>query len=247
MLAGPGTVLTALYVELTDRIMPSRGFTRSAGQAAGGNRRRTGLPGRRAGAAALQRRAALAARRPGPGRAPVSPAAAPKRVQPAAQGRGAADGGRAAVAGRSHPRQRGDGEADGRHAHPVRALGHHRPRSACSDGQATGTAQPFPLVLGAKLLLLVTCDGTVTGFCLANPELAGEQDQARQMLQATRQPPGAGHRHRHRQGPVRRRHRRFFAGPDLGLTLIRPARKDEKQPRYFPNWLRQRVEAIIWT
>jgi hypothetical protein len=26
---------------------------------------------------------------------------------------------------------------------------------------------------GAKLLLLVTCDGTVTGFCLANPKLAG--------------------------------------------------------------------------
>jgi hypothetical protein len=38
----------------------------------------------------------------------------------------------------------------------------------------------------------------------------------------------------------------FFAGPDLGLTLIRPARKDEKTPRPFPNWLRQRVEAIIW-
>jgi len=33
----------------------------------------------------------------------------------------------------------------------------------------------------------------------------------------------------------------------MQLTLIRPARKDEKQPRYFPNWLRQRVEAIIWT
>jgi hypothetical protein len=40
---------------------------------------------------------------------------------------------------------------------------------------------------------------------------------------------------------------RFFAAPDLSLTLIRPARKDEKTPRYFPNWLRQRVEAIIWT
>ena len=39
----------------------------------------------------------------------------------------------------------------------------------------------------------------------------------------------------------------FFASPDLGLTLVRPARKDEKAPRYFPNWLRQRVEAIIWT
>jgi hypothetical protein len=39
----------------------------------------------------------------------------------------------------------------------------------------------------------------------------------------------------------------FFASDDLGLTLIRPARKDEKAPRSFPNWLRQRVEAIIWT
>jgi hypothetical protein len=39
----------------------------------------------------------------------------------------------------------------------------------------------------------------------------------------------------------------FFASPDLGLTLLRPARKDEKTARYFPNWLRQRVEAIIWT
>jgi hypothetical protein len=37
----------------------------------------------------------------------------------------------------------------------------------------------------------------------------------------------------------------FFT--DLELTLIRPARKDEKTPRSFPNWLRQRVEAIIWT
>jgi hypothetical protein len=45
----------------------------------------------------------------------------------------------------------------------------------------------------------------------------------------------------------------FFAGDDLRLTLIRPARKDEKEPRYFPNWLRQRVvqrllalNACIW-
>jgi hypothetical protein len=39
----------------------------------------------------------------------------------------------------------------------------------------------------------------------------------------------------------------FFAGDDLQLTLIRPARKDERPPRPFPNWLRQRVEAVIWT
>jgi hypothetical protein len=38
----------------------------------------------------------------------------------------------------------------------------------------------------------------------------------------------------------------FFATPGLELELIRPARKGEP-PRYFPNWLRQRVEAIIWT
>jgi hypothetical protein len=37
----------------------------------------------------------------------------------------------------------------------------------------------------------------------------------------------------------------FLTG--LGLDLVRPARKVEKNPRYFPNWLRQRVEAIIWT
>jgi hypothetical protein len=37
----------------------------------------------------------------------------------------------------------------------------------------------------------------------------------------------------------------FFAG--LGLALVRPARKDEHDVGLFPNWLRQRVEAIIWT
>jgi hypothetical protein len=38
-----------------------------------------------------------------------------------------------------------------------------------------------------------------------------------------------------------------LTSPQLGHTLIRSARKDEKQSRCFPNWLRQRVEAIIWT
>jgi hypothetical protein len=39
----------------------------------------------------------------------------------------------------------------------------------------------------------------------------------------------------------------YFTGNGLGLALIRPARKDEKQPRPFPNRPRQRVEAVIWT
>jgi D-arabinose 1-dehydrogenase-like Zn-dependent alcohol dehydrogenase len=39
----------------------------------------------------------------------------------------------------------------------------------------------------------------------------------------------------------------FLAGENLDLTLVRPARKNEKTGRPFLNWLRQRVEAVIWT
>jgi hypothetical protein len=100
---------------------------------------------------------------------------------------------------------------------------------------------------GSKLMLMCTCEGTVTGFGLANPKLYGERDQARQMLEhrpANRPAPGTavvtG------KGLAGEDTEEFFAGPGLDLTLIRPARKDER-PRPFPNWLRQRVEAIIWT
>jgi hypothetical protein len=101
---------------------------------------------------------------------------------------------------------------------------------------------------GAKLLLIVTCEGTVTGFALANPKLAGEREQARTMLEhqpANRPQPGTAIVTD--KGLSGEDTEAFFARPDLHLTLIRPARKDEQAPRYFPNWLRQRVEAIIWT
>ena len=101
---------------------------------------------------------------------------------------------------------------------------------------------------GSKPLLIVTCDGMVTGFALANPKLAGEREQARTMLK--RQPanrPAPGTAIVTDKGLSGEDTEVFLAGPDLGLVLIRPARKDEKTPRYFPNWLRQRVEAIIWT
>ena len=101
---------------------------------------------------------------------------------------------------------------------------------------------------GCKLLLICTCDGTVTGFSLANPKLHGERDQARQTLE--RQPanrPAPGSAVVTDKGLSGKDTEDFFAGEGLGLTLIRPARKDEKKPRSFPNWLRQRVEAIIWT
>jgi hypothetical protein len=134
----------------------------------------------------VRRRAALAARRPAPGRAPVPAAAGPEPVQ-----------------------------------HPAAA---DRAADVC------------------------TCDGTVTGFSLANPKLHGERDQARQTLE--RQPanrPAPGTAVVTDKGLSGQGTEEFFAGDSLGLTLIRPARKDEKQPRPFPNWLRQRVEAVIWT
>jgi hypothetical protein len=100
---------------------------------------------------------------------------------------------------------------------------------------------------GSKLMLICTCEGTVTGFGLANPKLYGERDQARQML--TGRPanrPAAGTAIVTDKGLAGEGTEEVFASPGLDLTLIRPARKDEP-PRYFPNWLRQRIEAIIWT
>jgi hypothetical protein len=101
---------------------------------------------------------------------------------------------------------------------------------------------------GAKLLLIVTCEGSVTGFGLANPKLVGERQQARQLLgdhPANRPAPGTAIVTD--KGLAGEDTEAFFASPGLELALIRPARKDETAPRLFPNWLRQRVEAIIWT
>jgi hypothetical protein len=69
----------------------------------------------------------------------------------------------------------------------------------------------------------------VTGFALANPKLAGEREQARTMLE--RQPanrPTPGTAIVTGKGLSGEDTEAFFASPDLGLTLIRPARKDEK-------------------
>ena len=93
-------------------------------------------------------------------------------------------------------------------------------------------------------MLICTCEGTVTGLGLANPKLFGERDQARQMLKD--QPancPAPGTAIVTDKGLSGEDTEEFFAGPELGLTLIRPARKDETEPRPFPNWLRQRIEA----
>jgi hypothetical protein len=101
---------------------------------------------------------------------------------------------------------------------------------------------------GAKLLLIVTCDGTVTGFALANPKLHGERETARVMLD--KQPanrPAPGTALVADKGFAGEDFEEFLAGDDLELALVRPARKNEETRRPFPNWLRQRVEAVIWT
>jgi Transposase DDE domain len=99
---------------------------------------------------------------------------------------------------------------------------------------------------GVKLLLLTTPDGTVTGFGLANPKLFGERAETREIL--TGQPanrPRPGSIVVTDKGLSGADSEQFFT--DLDLTLLRPARRDETTPRAFPNWLRQRIEAIIWT
>jgi hypothetical protein len=97
---------------------------------------------------------------------------------------------------------------------------------------------------GVKLMLMTTADGTVTGFGLANPKLFGEREQTRRML--TEQPanrPAPSSVVVTDKGLVGVED--FF--DDLDLLLIRPARRNDKRSRPFPNWLRQRIEAIIWT
>jgi hypothetical protein len=99
---------------------------------------------------------------------------------------------------------------------------------------------------GARLLLVATPEGTVTGFGLANPKLVGEREAVVRLLQqvpANRPAPGTllvGDK-----GLAGGDFQVALAG--MELALVRPARKDEPDLGVFPNWLRQRVEAIIWT
>jgi len=99
---------------------------------------------------------------------------------------------------------------------------------------------------GVKLMLITTVDGTVTGFGLANPKLLGERAQTRAML--TEQPanqPTPGTVVVCDKGLSGADNDTFFT--DLDLFLLRPAYRNETRTRPFPGWLRQRIEAIIFT
>jgi hypothetical protein len=99
---------------------------------------------------------------------------------------------------------------------------------------------------GAKLMLITTAEGVVTGYSLANPKELDERKQALHLL----------HVHAIADGPCPVVCEKGFAGAgiekaavDLGHLLIRPVRDDEPEPavKVFPSWLRQRIEGIIWT
>jgi hypothetical protein len=250
VIADLDTLLTALYVELTDRIIPSRGMPH-------------GGPGRRSEVTAAE----LVC---------LAVAQVLLRYDDERHWLRAAP----ARAGHLFPRLLRQSEYNNRvkSAAPLmeaalRWLADHTPGTAemlrlmdatpIPCGQSAVTARRSNLFgyagygycpshsrwyWGSKLMLIVTCDGTVTGFGLANPKLAGERDEAQRMLEdqpASRPRPGTAVVAD--KGFAGDDFEDFLASPELGLTLIRPARKDEKKPRCFPNWLRQRVEAIIWT
>lgn len=98
---------------------------------------------------------------------------------------------------------------------------------------------------GAELILVCAPDGLVTGFILVNPKLVKERDAVRTMFAQPKNRPEPGTTGVCDKG---------FAGADfardmaaLGITVVRPARKDEPDPGVFPQWLRQRIESVNWT
>ena len=99
---------------------------------------------------------------------------------------------------------------------------------------------------GAKLMLITTPEGAVCAFSLAHPKELDERAQALHLLHVQDCAPG----------PAPIVCDKGLAGAeiekaaaDLGHLLIRPVRKDEPEPevKVFPSWLRQRIEAVIWT
>jgi hypothetical protein len=98
---------------------------------------------------------------------------------------------------------------------------------------------------GMKLMLLMTLDGLITGFVLVNPKMYGELEATLMMLDVPGNHPLPGSTVVGDKG---------FRGVDFeqelrgqGIVLVRPACGNEVDPGVFPKWLRQPVEAVIGT
>jgi hypothetical protein len=98
---------------------------------------------------------------------------------------------------------------------------------------------------GAKLMLLTAPDGLVTGFVLVNPKMFGEVAATRMMLDLPANVPPPGTTIVADKGLRSRAFEHELAG--RGLVLIRPAYPDETDPGVFPTWLRQRIESVNQT
>jgi hypothetical protein len=95
---------------------------------------------------------------------------------------------------------------------------------------------------GAKLMLLTAPDGLVTGFILVNPKMVGEAAAMSMMLELPANVPPPGTTIVADKGLRSRALEAELAG--RGLVLIRPAYPDETDPGVFPSWLRQRIESV---
>ena len=95
---------------------------------------------------------------------------------------------------------------------------------------------------GAKLMLLTAPDGLVTGFILVNPKMFGEAAATSMMLALPANTPPPGTTIVADKGLRSRALDVELAG--RGLVLIRPAYPDETDTGVFPSWLRQRIESV---
>ena len=188
MIADLDTLLTALYVELTDRIIPSRGFSR----------RGPGKPPEVTDAELVCLAVAQVLLRFDDERHWLR--AARKQVGhlfPRLPGQSGYNDRVKALAPLMEAALRWLAEATPGSAEMLRLMD----ATPVPCGQSAVTAKRSDLYgyagygycpshsrwyWGSKLLLICTCDGTVTGFGLANPKLHGEREQARQALRTTR-------------------------------------------------------------
>lgn len=95
---------------------------------------------------------------------------------------------------------------------------------------------------GAKLMLLTAPDGLVTGFILVNPKMFGEAAATSMMLRLPANAPPSGTTIVADKGLRSRALETELA--DRGLVLIRPPYPDETDTGIFPSWLRQRIESV---
>jgi hypothetical protein len=128
----------------------------------------------------------------------------------------------------------------------VRPLaGHRHPLGPVRLGRLRPRHRPPLLLLGRHAVADLHLRGTVTGFGLANPKLVGEREGILRLLDKPANVPAEGTVLVGDKGVAGGDFQAALAG--RRLWLVRPARSDEPDPGVFPNWLRQRIEAIIWT